>query len=164
MPGGRDGVLPAARGVPEQQQRRGAATAPTHFRRRRAPARARPEVRAGSGFPFAEFREVSSAARYAGRWGGEGGDPERCTRVLGIATLPVSSPDCTGEWRELLWLRAPPPVPGSRLRGARAGLKSPRGARGQPAGPRPCLQIRVACRLPEGSGLGPGDRRQPPAP
>lgn len=95
------------------------------------PGLRRPEVLAGSGFPSAEFREVSSAARYDGSRGGEGGDPRRCTRVFRAATQPVSSPHCTsGE--SCCGSRAPPPVPWSRLRWARAGLKSPRDARGQP--------------------------------
>lgn len=65
------GALPAARGSPSNNK--GAARPllpPTSVPG--APWRAQPGGAGRSGFPSAEFREVSTAARYAGRRGGEG--------------------------------------------------------------------------------------------
>lgn len=74
-PGGPQGPAPVTKAR--------AATAPTHFRHR--------EVRAGSGFPSAEFREVSAAARYAERRGGKRGGPRRGARASGFSTAPTEA-------------------------------------------------------------------------
>lgn len=129
----------------------------------RAPWRA-PAPRCGPGqdFPLRSFGKLAPWPVTLGGGAGKGGDPgggvhasvQNCDTARFLSRLHGRVA------RAAVGSRAPPPVPGSRLRRARAGLKSPRGAPGQPASPRPSLQIRVACGLPEGSGLGP---RGPPA-
>lgn len=69
--------------------------------------------------------------------------------MVRTATSSVSFPDRAGQGRELA---RPAPGPGSRLRGARAGLNSPRRAPGRPT-PLPAGSGRV--RAPGREWLGP---------
>lgn len=119
----------------------------------RAPA---PRCGPGQDFPLRSFGKLAQLPVTLGGGAGKGvtlGGARQCSELrhclFPLRTARATGKSCRGS-------RALPPVPGSRLRRARAGLKSPRGAPGQPVSPRPSLQPRVACGLPEGSGLGSG--------
>lgn len=131
VPGTRLRVLPAARRVPELGNK-GAAQPllpPTSV-----PAR-RPEESAGPGFPSAEFREVSPAARYAGRRGGTGGSQASVCSELRHRPFPFRA---SGESR-----RGPGISPPSPRVARDFELPAPRA---QPSrGPHPSLQILDAC-------------------
>ena len=109
------------------------------------PGARRPEVPAGSGFPSAEFREVSWAARAAGRGGGEGaarGGARVCSelrhRQPPLPSAGESSESCSGP-------SAPPPAP----RGA-----PPPGPRGWEVPVRRALSALWATPLLAGSRKG----------
>lgn len=121
-----------------------------------SPSARRPKEPAGSGFPSAEFREVSPAARYAGRRDRKGGSPggaRECSKLRHrLFLFRACGESCRGP-------RTSPPgprvTPGFELSAGRVQLSR---------GPRPSLQILDVWGLPEGSGLVPRDRRQPQAP
>lgn len=135
-----------ARGVPEQQQRRGAAAAPTHFRPRRARARAAPRHRPAQASPPRSFGKL--AGRPVRRGGGAGkgrpGEGQACAQSCDTAGLPVSPPG-----RRARQQRPPGAflgVPGSRPSGGKCRRRAPC----QPAGPRP------SARAPGREGFSPG--------
>lgn len=121
-----------------------------------SPGARRPEEPAGSGFPSAEFREVSLAARYAGRRGGKGGSPggarEGSKLRHRLFLFRARGESCRGPRTSP---SGPRVTPGFELPGRRVQLFR---------GPRSSLQILDVWGLPEGSGLVPRDRQQPQAP
>lgn len=148
-------VCPAARRVPELGNKGAAQPLLPSTSVPARPGARSPEESARPGFPFAEFREVSPAARYVGRRGGTGGSQACVCSELRHRLFPFRA---SGESR-----RGPGTSPPGPWVARDFELLAPRGP-SRPAAHVSSLQILDASGPREGSCLVPGDCKQPQAP